>query len=303
MADMPRSEWVFRTLLFTAGHSDRYIGRAFKSRADCVVLDLEDAVPEGKKDEARQRIRALLEDKLDFGRPLLVRINPMETGLTLLDLDGVACERLDGFVYPKAYSGDDIKAFSAQLSLKERMLGLEQGHFAVIPLIETPLAVLNAADIALASRRNVGLLFGCEDFLTDMEGGHGPGQRSLLVPRHLVSMAARGAGIAAIDTPYVQVHDDEGLREHIWRARELGFEGMLVMSPRQIEVARELYTPSAEEVHDCREMARLAEEAAAANRGIALYGKRFVSPPTLKRARKVLRRAEAIARFESCLPA
>ena len=236
--------WLFRTMLFTAGHNERYIRKAFVSAADCIVLDLEDAVPDGMKETARGVIRDVLCAGPRVSRPVLVRINPMETGLTLADLDGVACANLDGFVYPKAYCGDDIKVFDAQLALKEKVLGLDAGHFRLVVLIETPRAVLNAYEIAVASRRVVGLLFGCEDFLTDIEGDHGPDQRSLLVARHMISMAARAAGMIPIDTPYVQVHDPEGLRDHIRRARELGFEGMLVMSPRQIEVAQEMYTPS-----------------------------------------------------------
>ena len=291
--------WLFRTTLFTAGHNERYIQKAFGSAADCVVLDLEDAVPEALKENARDVIRNVLSAGPGSSRPVLVRINPMETGLTLTDLDGVACGNLDGFVYPKAYRGDDIKAFDAQLALKERTLNLDAGHFRIVVLIETPRAVLHAYEIAAASPRVVGLLFGCEDFLTDMEGDHGPDQRSLLVPRHMISMAARAAGVVPIDTPYVQVHDPEGLRDHIRRARELGFEGMLVMSPRQIDVAREMYTPSESEVYEAGEMVRLAEEARKGDRGIAVYGDRFISPPTLKRARKILRRHEAILAFEA----
>ena len=290
--------WVLRTLLFTAGHINKYIRKAFTSNADCIVLDLEDAVPDGSKEFARNNI---VENAVKFktdNYPVMVRINPMESGLTLLDLDTVACREIDGFIYPKAYCADDVKAFDAQLTLKEKTLGLEHGHFDIVALIETPKAVLNAYEIAIASPRVVGLLFGSEDFLTDIEGFHGPEGRSILCPRHLISMAARAAGIVPIDTPYVHVRDDEGLRAHITQASELGYEGMLVMSPRQIEIAREAYTLSEEKVTRAREMVRLAEEAAEANRGIAVSGGVFISPPTLKRSKNLLRRYEAIKAFE-----
>jgi citrate lyase subunit beta/citryl-CoA lyase len=285
-------------MLFTAGHIDRYIQKAFTSDADCIVLDLEDAVPESKKVFARSNIVEHVTQRQDTKYPVMVRINPMESGMTLLDLDQVACKEIGGFVYPKAYCASDVEAFDAQLTLKERVLGLDHGHFDIVVLMETPESILKAYEIATASPRVIGLLFGSEDFLSDMEGFHGPDGRSILCPRHIISMAARAAGIAAIDTPYVQVRDDDGLRVHITQARELGYEGMLVMTPRQIEIAREMYTPAEEKVEEAREMVRLAAEASAADRGIAVSKGVFISPPTLKGAKNLLKRYDAIKAFE-----
>ena len=164
----------------------------------------------------------------------------------------------------------------------------------MIVLMETPQSALKAFEIASASSRIKALLFGCEDFLTDMKGSHGPDGRSLMVPRHLISMAARANGLVPIDTPYVKVKDLDGLRDHITQARELGFEGMLVMSPGQIEIAREMYTPSKDEVEKASKMVELADQAGTS---IAVSGNVFISPPTLKRSRSVLKRSEDIAEF------
>jgi len=291
--------WVLRTMLFTPGHNEKLIQKALVSETDCLVLDLEDAVPENFKNDSRQVIRKALANKKQANQTILVRINPLESGLTLLDLDEIACRELDGFVFPKAYCADDIKAFDAQLTLKEKMLGLEQGHFIIVILVETPQAVLNCYEMATASARVVGLLFGCEDFLTDMEGFHGPQGRSLLVPRHLIAMAARAADIVPIDTPFVQIHDDKGLEEHILQGRELGYEGILVMTPRQIIIAKRMYTPSEKEIEESRQMLTDASVAAESSQGIAISGNRFISPPTLKRAKKILNRYQAIKVFES----
>jgi citrate lyase subunit beta / citryl-CoA lyase len=298
MAKPYPGQWILRTLLFAGGHIDRHIEKAFTTDADCIVLDLEDAVPESKKAFARDNILEHASRHRASKYPIFVRVNPMESGMTLLDLDRVACQEIGGFVYPKAYCAADVKAFDAQLTLKEKTLGLTDGHFDIIALMETPQAILQAFEIATASSRVMGLLFGSEDFLTDMEGYHGPEGRSMLCARHIVAMAARAARIAAIDTPYVQVHDVEGLKVHIEQAKELGYEGMLVMTPRQIEVAREMYTPAENQVQEAREMVRLAEEATAADRGIAVSKGVFVSPPTLKRSKRLLRRHEAIEAFE-----
>lgn len=292
--------YIFRTVLFTAGHNDKYIKKAFESNADTIVLDLEDAVPASKKAEARAKIMEVLKANTDK-RPVFVRINPLETGDTLKDLDEVACEELSGFVYPKVYNAEDMKVFDAQLSLKEKNLNLPKGHFDIIALIETPEAVLNAHEIAKASKRIKALLYGCEDFLADMEGEHGIEGRSLLVPRHMVSMAARAANIIPIDTPYVKIGDFEGLKEHIQQAKELGFEGMLVMTPKEISIVKEKYSPSQEEVEKARKLVQFSLETNEADRGIAVVDNIFVSPPTLSRAKKLLARYENILKFEKHL--
>ncbi len=289
---------VLRTLLFTPGHNRKLIDKAFASKADCVVLDIEDAVPDDCKQRAREVIREVLKARKASNQTVMVRINPLESGLTLLDLDEVACRQLDGIIFPKAYHADDIKAFDAQLTLKEKTLGLETGHFKIIILMETPESVLNALAMTRASSRVIGLLYGCEDFLTDMEGLHGPGGRSLLVPRHLISMAARAGGVIPIDTPFVQVHDEDGFNEHLRQGRELGFEGILVMTPRQISPARKMFTPSDEEIEEARRIITLTSKADSESRGIAMSGSTFISPPTLKRAQKILDRTRLIEKYE-----
>ncbi|MCU4162538.1 HpcH/HpaI aldolase/citrate lyase family protein [Carboxylicivirga caseinilyticus] len=294
-----KGRFVARTLLFTAGHNWHYLEKAFQSDADVIVIDLEDAVPSARKSEARESITKILDSDLPDKRPVFVRINPMETGDTLKDLDVAADVRLFGFVYPKAYNAKDIEVFDAQLTLKEKNLGIENGHFKIIVLLETPESVLNALEIAKASERVVGLLFGSEDFLAEIEGGHGVGGRSILTPRHMVAMAARAAGIVPIDTPYVNIGDYEGLKQHIDQAKELGFEGMLVMSPKEIELVKTSYTPTIEEVERADEILKLYEEVNNADRGISVKKGLFISPPTVSRARKVLARMDKIKSFEA----
>ncbi|MCU4156686.1 CoA ester lyase [Carboxylicivirga sp. A043] len=292
-------QFVARTLLFTAGHNWHYLNKAFESDADVIVLDLEDAVPDTKKEEARTTIIEVLDSELLDKRPVFVRINPMETGDTLKDLDVVADPRLYGFVYPKAYNAKDIEVFDAQLTMKEKNLGITNGHFKIIVLLETPESVLNAHEIAKASDRVVGLLFGSEDFLAEIEGEHGEGGRSILAPRHMVSMAARAAGIVPIDTPYVKIGDTEGLKIHIQQAKELGFEGMLVMTPKEIDIVKRAYTPTKEEVDKAKDILDLSAQTNKADRGISVKKGLFISPPTVSRAKKVLKRIEKINAFEA----
>lgn len=286
--------WVIRSMLFVPGHIEKMARKATTSEADCVVLDLQDAVPDPDKSEARTTIRRVLEEGLFEKKTVFVRVNPLDTEMTLVDVDAVACRQLHGFVYPMAYVPEDIVTFDAQLRMMETTLGLEIGHFSIVILIETPLGVLNAYPLAKASPRVVGLLFGCEDYLAELEGRHSEGDISLHTPRAQVALACRAAGIEPIDTPYVKVHDLEGLRPFAERARDLGMAGMLVMTPKQIPIAHEVYTPNEIEVTLARKMVQAADEAAKGGRGIAVVEGMFVSPPTLKAARKLLDRSNAI---------
>jgi len=294
MAKPYEGDWVLRSVLFVPSHIEKMVKKGAGSEADCVVLDLEDAVPENKKEEARVAIRDSLASGLYARKTVFVRINPLETGLTLLDLDGVACRELHGFVYPMAYTPDGIKNFDAQLRLREMMAGLPVGHFSLIILIETALGVINAYKLAKASDRVVGLLFGCEDYMADMQARHSVDDVSLHTPRAQTALAARAAGVEPIDTPYVKVHDLEGLKPFTQRGRDLGMAGMLVMTPKQIPIAHAAYTPSDEEITYAKEVVEAAEAARKEGRGIAVVDGKFISPPTLKAARKVLARVEAI---------
>jgi citrate lyase subunit beta/citryl-CoA lyase len=297
--DHYKGRFVARTLLFTAGHNPHYQEKAFLSDADVIVLDLEDAVPPAKKEEARKIIANLLQKGIKDPRPVFVRINPMETGDTLKDLDEVASSELYGFVYPKVYCAKDIEIFDAQLTLKEKSLGIPTGHFKIIALLETPESIINAYEIAKASKRMVALLFGSEDFHAEIEGEHGLEGRSILAPRHMISMAARAAGIVPIDTPYVNIGDREGLEKHIKQAKELGFEGMLVMTPKEIELVKAKYTPTEEDHNKAAEILELHEQTNKDDRGISVKKGLFISPPTVSRAKKLLQRIEKINAFET----
>ena len=290
--------WVIRTMLFVPGHMEKLILKASKSEADCVTLDLQDAVPPDRKAEARGSIRKALESGLLEHKTVMARLNHPDSGMTQLDVDAVACEQLNGFVYPMANTPEEIKTLDVMLSLRETTLGLDKGHFSIIVLVETPLGVINAYQMAKASERVVGLLFGAEDYMTEMQGRYDAEQLVLHTPRAQIAIAARAAGVEAIDTPYVEVHDLEGLKKHAKRARDLGMSGMLVMSPRQIPIAHAVYTPSEEEMQDAREIVQMAQEARKAGRSYIIRDGRLVAPSRERQAKRVLARAAAIQNLE-----
>lgn len=293
-----QGNWILRSVLFVPGHSERMIKKGADTEADCVVLDLEDAVPAALKAAARETVHHALEKGLYSKKAVFVRVNSFETNLTAEDLAGVVCGKLNGIVYPRANCAEDIERLASKLEQIERDLGLPEGHFSLIPVIETVRAVLNARAVTKASQRLVGLIFGCEDFLADLQGRHSDDDVTLIVPRAQVALAARAAGIEPVDTPYVQVKDLQGLRRFAARGRNLGMGGMCAMNPGQVSAINDIYTPADEEVRSAREVIEAAESPESAKWGVFVTAGKFISPPTVKAARKTLARYEAIRNLE-----
>ncbi|MFC1888069.1 HpcH/HpaI aldolase/citrate lyase family protein [Candidatus Cloacimonadota bacterium] len=291
---MIEKDLVLRTALIAAGNNLKYVVKAMESDADCVVLDLEDGVSNECKQDARQGIKEFLSGDLLKLKPIFVRINSLSSGMLEKDLEAVVDKNLSGIVYPKVKSSDEIIHLSELLSRKEKALGINRDHFKIIPIIETPLAMLNLQDITFSSKRIIALLLGAEDLLADLEGYHVPGGRSLQAIRTQIALAARAASVIPLDTPYLDVRNEIGLREFIQPAKELGFEGMLAISPSQIRVINDEYTPDRGEYDKARKMVEIADDLAASGKCVAIKNDLFVSAPTLKRARKLIARYERI---------
>lgn len=291
-------DWVLRSVLFVPGHIEPMMKKGADTQADCVILDLEDAVPADWKLTAREKARRILDEGIYAQKTVFVRINALQTSLTTEDIAAVACESLNGFVYPRANCAEDIQRLESELSRTEEDLQLPPGHFSLIAVIETVKAVLNVRAVAEASPRIVALIFGCEDFLADLQGRHSDGDVALLAPRVQVALAARAIGVEPIDTPYIRVSDLDGLRRFAETGRDLGMTGMCALTPRQVDIINEVHTPSAEEVQSARQVIEAAQHPASSDRGVFIAGGQFISPPTVKAARKIIARHEAICNLQ-----
>ena len=290
---MAIKEHVLRSMLFVPGHNERLLNSASRSNADAVILDLEDSVqPVNNKQVARDTIQANVSQGLFNKFDVYARVNDRESGHLLKDVHQLTIEGIKGFVYPKAVTGQDIYFFDKLLETIEAEKNYPKGTYKIVPLIETTAAVLNAQDICQASDRVVAIAFGCEDFVSDLEGVHDHEGQSLRTPRALIAMAARANGVIPIDTVHINVHDLEGLEENVKLARVLGFEGMLILHPKEIELAHRYFTPSEKEVEDAKEMLRLADEAQKQNKGVAVVNGKFIGPPMVIAAKKILEKQQ-----------
>jgi citrate lyase subunit beta / citryl-CoA lyase len=287
--------FLMRSLMFVPGHNERLLASASKSNADVLLLDIEDSVqPVINKQIARDRIKEwVIQEK--FNKHLIFpRVNDRESGQLLHDVYQLTIPGVHGFMYPKSKRGEDVYFIDKLLETIEYEKGFPIGHFKLIPLIETAAAVLNAQDICKASKRVVAIAFGCEDFVSDLEGIHDTEHLSIFTPRAIIAMAARATGVVPIDTVHVNVHDLEDLEVNLQIAKKLGYEGMLVLNPKELELAHRYFSPSEAEVHDAEEMLVLFEESEKLGKGVAVKNNKFIGPPMVSMAKKVLEKHKMI---------
>jgi citrate lyase subunit beta / citryl-CoA lyase len=285
-----------RSLMFVPGHNEALLKKAAQSEADVLLLDVEDSVqPASNKEFARGLIKSLSAEGFFKQKQVFVRINDRESGELLDDLFQLTLEEVDGFVYPKSKGAEDIFFIDRLLESLEAKKGFDTGRFKLIPLIETAEAVLNVLSIAKSSQRIVALAYGCEDFLADLEGSHDLDEIALHVPRAMIAMAARSAGITPIDTVHIRVHDLDDLEKNLRIAKTLGFEGMLILNPKEIPLVHRVFSPSEREIEWAREIAKSAERAVAEGVGVAIINGKFVGPPVLAAAQKILSKHKLIS--------
>lgn len=286
-----------RSLLFVPGHNQRLMESAAKVNADILLFDIEDSVqPTENKQNARDLVAKMVSDGKFNNKVIFPRINDRESGQLLKDVTQLTIDGVEGFMYPKAKKGEDIYFFDKLLETIEYEKGIPVGTFKIIPLIETASAVLNAQDICNASKRVVAIAFGSEDFIADLEGQHDLEHESLFVPRNMIAMAARACNVIPIDTVHVRVKDLEDLENNLILAKKLGFEGMLCLNPIELPLVHRYFSPSEQDVYESKEILRLDKEARENNQGVAIMNGKFVGPPFVLKANKILRKHQKIVK-------
>ncbi len=286
--------YLMRSLMFVPAHNDKLLDSAVRRDADVLLLDIEDSVPYPEKQKSRDNIKAFASRNDLNGKLLFPRVNDRESGELLKDVYQLTIDGIAGFMYPKATKGEDIYFFGKLLETIEYEKGFPIGTFKIIPLIETAGAVMNIQDICKACSRVVAVAFGCEDYVTDLKGKHDNDGNSIFFARNMISNGARACGVIPIDTVHIKVHDLEDLERNLIIAKQLGFEGMLVLNPKEIPLVHKYFTPTEEEVEWAKDMVLLAEEAVKEGKGVAVKDNKFIGPPMLKMAKDILNKNKKI---------
>ncbi len=287
-----------RSLMFVPAHSNKLLDSAMRTKADVLLFDIEDSVqPVSNKQVARDKVVDYIRSGKFKGRTIFPRINDRESGQLLKDVLALTIDGIEGFMYPKAKRGRDIYFFDKLLETIEYEKGIEKGTFKIIPLIETASAVMNVEEICKASSRVVAVAYGSEDFITDLEGVHDEEHVSLFTPRALIAMAARATGVIPIDTVHVRVKDLEDLEVNLKLSRKLGFEGMLVLNPMELPLVHQYYSPTEKEIIHSKEILKSDEEARKNGVGVAIINGKFIGPPFVAKAKKILKKNENIIKI------
>lgn len=286
--------YLMRSLMFVPAHNQKLLDSSVKRDADVLLLDIEDSVPITDKQQARCNIKNFVKRNDLNGKLIFPRVNDRESGELLKDAYQLTVEGVHGFMYPKATKGEDIYFFGKLLETIEYEKGIPVGTFKIIPLIETAGAVMNIQDICTACTRVIAVAFGCEDYVTDLKGKHDAAGQSIFFARNAISNGARACGVIPIDTVHIKVHDLGDLEANLKVAKQLGYEGMLVLNPKELPLVHQYFSPSEVEISWATEMVQLAEEAVKEGKGVAVKDGKFIGPPMLKMARNILEKQQMI---------
>lgn len=286
-------EQLRRTMLYVPGNNPGMVRDAYLYGSDCIMFDLEDSVSITEKDSARSLVYETL-TSVNYGeKETVVRINALDSELGIQDLEAMVRAQPNVIRLPKTECAEDIILCEREIERIEKEIGIEIGTTKMMAAVESAQGVLNAKEIAMASKRLIGIAIGAEDYVTDLKTNRSPEGIELLFGRSMVLLAARAAGIAAIDTVYSDINNEEGFKAETKLIKQLGFDGKSVINPRQIKPVHEIYTPSEKEIRKSIDiMAAIAEANKKGSGVIALKGK-MIDKPIVERAKRVLEIAKA----------
>lgn len=282
-----------RTMLFVPGNNPGMIKDAGIYAQDAIMFDLEDSVSLAEKDAARFLVYEALMT-MDYGdKELVVRINDPSAKGGREDLEAIVRTRRAVIRLPKTETAEDVLLCEKEIARIEGECGMEEGSTPMMAAIESAAGVLNAREIAFSSKRLIGIALGAEDYVTDLKTNRSPGGIELLFGRSMILLAARAAGIDAIDTVYSDVNNEEGFRAEVELIHQLGFDGKSIINPRQIKTVHEIYTPSEKEIAKAQAVMEAIEEARRKGSGVISLNGKMVDRPIVLRAQRVLALARA----------
>ena len=292
---------VIRSWLFVPGDSERKLAKGRGNVADALILDLEDAVSDDRQDVAREMVRAFLKDNPDRSRQQLwVRINPLDTELSLPDLAAVMPGAPDGIVLPKVYSADDVDTLANYLDALETREGLELGVTKILSVATETAASLLTFDSYLdgVTERLTGMTWGAEDLAAALGASDnrnfatGDYEDPFLLGKSLCLAACRAIEVQPVGAVVTDFRDLTALEADCLRDRRTGFVGKIAIHPDQAGVINRAFTPTDDEVAYAQKVVDMFEQ----NPGMGTVGVdgKMLDMPHLKQARNVLAMAALI---------
>ena len=279
-------------MMFVPGNNPGMMADAHIYGPDSIMLDLEDSVTMAEKDAARLLVYNALKT-IDYGdTEMVVRINPLNTPYGKKDVEAVVKAGVDVIRMPKTETADEVREVEEEILKWETELGCV-GRTKIMAAIESALGIVNAYPIATASKRMMGIALGAEDYCANLKTQRTQGDNpnfgmELLLARQTIVVAARAAGIDALDTVYSNLNDTETFRREVELIKTLGFDGKSIINPRQIEIINEVFAPKEKDIEKALKILAAIKEAEAKGSGVIAVNGKMVDKPVVIRAQRTI---------------
>lgn len=283
-----------RSALYMPGSNARALEKARGLPADVLILDLEDAVAPDAKEAARRQVAAALDAGGYGARELILRVNGLTTPWGKDDLAAAARSRAHAVLLPKVESADAVREAADILARNGAPDSLR-----LWCMIETPMGVLRAAEIAAAHARLAGFVMGTSDLAKDLHARHVPGRLPLIVSLELCVLAARAHGLAILDGVHLDLDDVEGFAAACRLGAELGFDGKTLIHPKTIAAANEAFAPRADEIAFAEKIIAAHGAAEAKGQGVVVVDGKLIESLHVVEAKRLVALTEAIRKLEN----
>ena len=273
--------------MFVPGNNPGMMADAHIYGPDSIMLDLEDSVTIAEKDTARLLVYNALRS-VDYGdTEMVVRINPLNTPYGRKDIEAVVKAGVHVIRMPKTETAAEVEEVEREIEKVEREIGC-LGRTRIMAAIGSALGVVNAYAIATASPRMMGIALGAEDYCANLKTQRTPGGDELRLARETIVVAARAAGIDALDTVYSNLDDMETFRKEVELIHTLGFDGKSIINPRQIEIVNEVFAPTPRAIEKARAIIAAIREAERRGSGVVSVNGKMVDRPVVIRAQRTI---------------
>lgn len=287
-------ERLRRTMLFVPGNNPAMIADAHIYGSDSVMFDLEDSVTITEKDAARMLVYNALKT-IDYGDvEIVVRVNPLYTPYGRDDIFAMVSAGCQVIRMPKTETAQDVIDTEKCIEEAEKAAGVPVGKTKILTAVESALGITNAYSIATASPRIIGIALGAEDYCANLKTTRSAEGTELFYARSAIVVAARAAGIDALDTVYSNVNDTEGLIEQTKLIKQLGFDGKSIINPRQIAPINSVFRPSDKDIEKALRIIKAAEDAEKKGSGVVSLDGKMIDKPIYMRAKRVITLARAM---------
>lgn len=281
-----------RTMMFVPGNSPKMINNADLYGADTIMFDVEDSIFVSQKDAARLMVKYALQT-LPFNCETAVRINHVtQTPFGIDDLTAILPSKPDLIRLPKTESVDEVRLVVKMIEEVEQREGFPTGSINIICAIESVKGLYEARAIA-KEPRVIAIALGGEDFIADLRTQRTQRGIEFYHARSEILMAARDAGIQAIDTVYADVGNLEGFRQEVTDIKDMGFDGKSVVHPSQIGIVHEIYTPTEKQIAHAVKVLASYKDAVENNKGVLAVDGKMIDGPIVVRAERIVAQAKA----------